>query len=54
MAGALGVSLEKPGAYRLGRGPLPTAGDIERGVRVMLAAALVALAAGLMLRLAVH
>lgn len=54
MAGALGVSLEKPGAYRLGRGPLPTARDIERGLRVMLAAALFALATGLMLRLAVH
>lgn len=54
MAGALGVSLEKPGAYRLGRGPLPTARDIQRSTRVMLVAAAVALAAGLMLRFAVR
>lgn len=38
MAGALGVTLEKPTAYRLGRGALPGAPDIERGIRVMLAA----------------
>lgn len=35
MAGALGVALEKPGAYRLGRGPLPTVECIDRAVRVM-------------------
>ncbi|MBI2563054.1 MAG: cobalamin biosynthesis protein CobD [candidate division NC10 bacterium] len=54
MAGALGVSLEKPSAYRLGSGPLPTARDIERAIRVMLAGAALALAVGLILRLSVH
>lgn len=54
MAGALGVSLEKPGAYRLGHGPLPTARDIQRSTRVMLVAAAFSLAAGLMLRFAVR
>ena len=45
MAGALGVLLEKPGAYRLGAGALPAAGDIERSVKVMSAAVAVSLAA---------
>lgn len=40
MAGALGVVLEKPGHYRLGRGPLPAARDIPRAVRLVLRAAL--------------
>jgi cobalamin biosynthesis protein CobD/CbiB len=40
MAGALRVTLEKPTAYRLGHGALPSATDIERGVRVMLGAAM--------------
>jgi adenosylcobinamide-phosphate synthase len=53
MAGALRVTLEKPRAYRLGRGALPSAPDIERGIRVMLAAAMCALAASLILRYAV-
>jgi len=44
MAGALGVTLEKPGAYRLGAGALPVATDIERSVRVLRAAACVSLA----------
>jgi adenosylcobinamide-phosphate synthase len=44
MAGALGVTLEKPGAYRLGEGPLPTASTIGPAVRVALAAALLATA----------
>jgi adenosylcobinamide-phosphate synthase len=39
MAGALGVVLEKPGAYRLGAGALPHAEDIGRGVRIVGAAA---------------
>ena len=43
MAGALGVVLEKPGAYRLGDGALPVAADIERAVRVLRAAAGVSL-----------
>ncbi|MEK7700413.1 MAG: adenosylcobinamide-phosphate synthase CbiB [candidate division NC10 bacterium] len=34
MAGALGVALEKPGAYRLGEGSPPPAEDIERSIRV--------------------
>lgn len=53
MAGALGVCLEKPGAYRLGAGPLPTVGHIHRAVAVALvagglfiAAALAVVAAG--------
>lgn len=36
MAGALGVTLEKPGAYRLGVGPLPTVQHIRRAVGVVL------------------
>jgi len=43
MAGALGVTLEKPGAYRLGRGPLPAAADIARSIRVFAAASAVSL-----------
>jgi adenosylcobinamide-phosphate synthase len=38
MAGALGVALEKPGAYRLGVGLLPTIGHIHRAVVVVLLA----------------
>lgn len=41
MAGALGVALEKPGAYRLGDGPPPSAADIERAIRVLGAASAV-------------
>ena len=36
MAGALGVVLEKPGAYRLGAGRRPEPGDIARAARLML------------------
>jgi len=43
MAGALGVSLEKPGAYRLGADAPPLVGDIERSVRVLGAGAGVSL-----------
>ncbi len=39
MAGALGVTLEKPGAYRLGGGPPPTPRDVGRSVRVFAVAA---------------
>ena len=49
MAGALGVALEKPGAYRLGQGPLPGARDIARALRVFWRAALVAGSAALLL-----
>ncbi len=50
MAGALGVTLEKPSAYRLGRGTLPTPSDIERSIRVTLAAAAFAVTQSLVLR----
>jgi adenosylcobinamide-phosphate synthase len=43
MAGALGVTLEKPRAYRLGTGELPVAADIERALRVFGAATCVSL-----------
>src|SRR5262249_12909565 len=43
MAGALGVTLEKPGAYRLGVGALPGAADVGRSLRVFGAAAGVSL-----------
>ena len=45
MAGALGVLLEKPGAYRLGAGDLPGAGDIGRSLKVLGAAIGVSLVA---------
>jgi adenosylcobinamide-phosphate synthase len=35
MAGALGVTVAKPGAYRLGDGRVPTPDDIGRAVRLM-------------------
>ena len=38
MAGALGIALEKPGAYRLGEGPLPTVESIDRAVRIVVSA----------------
>lgn len=43
MAGALGVTLEKPGAYRLGDGRPPAATDIGPSIRLVLLAAAVAL-----------
>jgi len=39
------VILEKPGVYRLGAGALPRAADVERAVRVMTAACVVAVVA---------
>ena len=45
LAGALGVRLEKPGAYELGAGNLPIARDIERSVKVFHAAVAVSLGA---------
>lgn len=39
MAGALGVRLEKLGAYRLGDGAAPDVDDVGRGVRIMAIAA---------------
>ena len=41
MAGALGVTLEKPGAYRLGAGPLPDPEAIDRACRVLALAVVV-------------
>ena len=43
MAGALGVRLEKRGAYVLGDGDWPGSRDIDRSLRLMLTAAAVAL-----------
>jgi adenosylcobinamide-phosphate synthase len=45
MAGALGVTLEKPGAYRLGSGPLPDAAAIVRANTVVALAVVVSAAA---------
>jgi adenosylcobinamide-phosphate synthase len=45
MAGALGVALDKPGAYRLGAGALPGPADVERSVRRLGAAGALAIAA---------
>lgn len=53
MAGALGVGLEKPGAYRLGDGALPASPVvIRRALRVFAAATALALGATLALSLA--
>jgi adenosylcobinamide-phosphate synthase len=49
MAGALGVTLVKPGAYRLGDGRGAAAADIARAVRVFAVAAAVAIGALLLL-----
>jgi adenosylcobinamide-phosphate synthase len=43
MAGALGVTLEKPQTYRLGDGHPPGVRDIERALRVLRAAVIVSL-----------
>lgn len=43
MAGALGVRLEKPGAYILGGGREPVAADIRRAERIVAAAAALAM-----------
>ncbi|HKZ03860.1 MAG TPA: cobalamin biosynthesis protein, partial [Methylomirabilota bacterium] len=47
MAGAIGVSLAKPGHYTLGEGPWPDVAAMDRAARVATAA--VALAAALVL-----
>jgi len=54
MAGALGVTLEKRGHYRLGDGPAPDVAVIDRAVGVFSAAAGVALVAALLLLRAVR
>jgi adenosylcobinamide-phosphate synthase len=53
MAGALGVGLVKPGVYRLGDGEPPNAADIERGIRLMARAAVLAVLATLALAVSV-
>jgi adenosylcobinamide-phosphate synthase len=52
-AGALGVTLEKPGAYRLGEGPLPAAADVERALGLLARAVALLLAVTLAARLAI-
>lgn len=53
MAGALGVSLEKPGAYRLGEGALPDSpAVIRRAIRVFAAATALAVGAAVAFSLA--
>lgn len=53
MAGALGVSLEKPGAYRLGEGALPDSPVvIRRAIRVFAAATALAVGAAVAFSLA--
>lgn len=49
MAGALGVSVEKPGVYRLGDGGLPTARHIRLSVGVVMRASVIALVAAIAL-----
>ena len=49
MAGALGVTLEKRGHYRLGDGPPPDVAALDRAVGVFAAAAAVAVVAALVL-----
>ena len=41
LAGVLGVSLEKPGHYRVGRGSLPSRRHLEEGVRIIVVSAIV-------------
>lgn len=54
MAGALGLTLEKPEAYVLGTGPLPEPADIDRSLRVLVAATLVALVAAAVVIVLIH
>jgi adenosylcobinamide-phosphate synthase len=51
MAGALGVALEKPGHYRLGDGPSPDVGALDRAMRVERWAAAICLAGATVLLL---
>jgi adenosylcobinamide-phosphate synthase len=50
-AGALGLTLEKPGAYRLGAGRLPIATDIGHAIRLVATASALFLTLALALRL---
>jgi cobalamin biosynthesis protein CobD/CbiB len=47
MAGALGVTLEKRGHYRLGDGPPPDVTALDRAVRVFATAAALAFVAAI-------
>jgi len=49
MAGALGVTLEKRGHYRLGDGPPPDVAAMDRAVRVFAGAAGACLCVSLLL-----
>jgi adenosylcobinamide-phosphate synthase len=51
MAGALGVTLEKRGAYRLGGGAPPSRADIERAVAMFMAASIIGLGVLIAIRL---
>ena len=53
MAGALGVTLEKVGHYRLGAGRRPEAKDVERSLRFLGRATAIALAAALAIRIVI-
>lgn len=50
MAGALAVRLEKPGAYALGHGALPTAADIDRGLAIFARATAIGVGLAVFLR----
>jgi adenosylcobinamide-phosphate synthase len=52
-AGALGVTLDKPGAYRLGEGALPGAADVDRAIVLFTRAVALLLAMVLAIRLAI-
>lgn len=54
MAGALGVVLEKPGAYRLGHGRAPHADDIVRSLHITMVAAPLALTFTVAIALAIR
>jgi adenosylcobinamide-phosphate synthase len=54
MAGALGVTLAKPGAYRLGAGRTPMPADIARGIRLLRRATAVSILVLLTVEIAVR
>ena len=51
MAGALGRTLHKPGAYQLGTGPLPAVADVRRAIGLLYTSAALALAFCVLARL---
>lgn len=54
MAGALGVTLVKPGAYHLGAGRVPAPSDVVRAVRLMATAAALAIPPAVAIALALR